>query len=57
MFRHLYPAFAAVARERSELIRAKVSLAEENWHTSFTKVIDNAIVGSFEEERLVSSGA
>jgi hypothetical protein len=56
MFRHLYPPFVAVARERSELIRAKVSLEEENWHTSYTKVIDNAIVGSFEEDEQGPSG-
>lgn len=46
IFLELFPLFAHVARTIPDPIQAHVRLGEENWHTSFTKVIDSAIIGA-----------
>jgi hypothetical protein len=46
IFIHLFPSFvrASIALEKD--IQSKIDLSKENWHTSFTKVIDNAVIGA-----------
>jgi len=46
IFVELFPLFVRVARRIPDHIQAHVRLNEENWHTSFTKVIDSAIIGA-----------
>lgn len=43
---HVFPAFISVSTQWREFIQSKVDLSVENWHTSFTKVLDNAIIGA-----------
>jgi hypothetical protein len=49
IFKHLYPAFFRVSSRLQDKIIGDVSLSSENWNTSFTKVIDNAIIGAMLE--------
>ena len=46
ILRVIFPHFAQVARMQTEAILSRVDLRTENWHTSPTKVIDNAIIGA-----------
>lgn len=46
IFTELFPCFAQVAKAIPSQIQGYVRLGQENWHTSFTKVIDSAIVGA-----------
>ena len=46
IFAHLLPCYLKVARARKTEIHGRIDLSHENWHTSLTKVIDNAIVGA-----------
>lgn len=46
IFARLFPAFVQVSSQVAPYIHGKVDRRMENWHTSFTKVIDNAIIGA-----------
>ena len=46
IFEHLFPAFVRIAAALSVKLERMVDLTEENWHTSTTKVIDNALLGA-----------
>jgi hypothetical protein len=46
IFKYLYPHLIKVAQSKQDFIIDKINLDEENWNTSFTKIIDNAIIGS-----------
>ena len=46
IFKYLFPAFVRVATCLSSRLVQIVDLHEENWHTSPTKVIDNALIGA-----------
>ena len=45
IFKHLYPKFVEISKELESHIKAKVDPNSDNWNTSFTKIIDNAIIG------------
>lgn len=47
VFSLLFPCFIQIASATRDLVQNKIDLSTENWHTSFTKVIDNAILGAF----------
>jgi hypothetical protein len=46
IFTYLYPKFVEISKELENHIKAKVDLNSDNWNTSFTKIIDNGIIGS-----------
>lgn len=46
IFKILYVNFVNIAIAKRDFILEKINMNEENWNTSFTKVIDNAIIGS-----------
>jgi len=46
IFKVLFQYFVDISKSITSEIQSKVSLVSENWHSSFTKVIDNAIIGS-----------
>jgi hypothetical protein len=49
VFAQIYPCYVQVAHVHQEEIRKRINLDQENWYTSFTKVIDNAVVGASKE--------
>ncbi len=49
IFKHLYPAFFRISNRLRDKIIRTINLSNENWNTSFTKVIDNAIIGAMLE--------
>jgi len=49
IFKYLFPAFVQVATRLSSKLVQIVDLHEENWHTSPTKIIDNALTGTMLE--------
>ena len=46
IFVHLFPSFVRVSTTLAKDIQGKIDISKENWHTSFTKVIDNAVIGA-----------
>jgi len=46
IFKHIYPSFIKISTRLQDKITGVVNLSSENWHTSFTKVIDNTIIGA-----------
>lgn len=46
IFVHLFPSFVRVSIAVEKDIQSKIDTSRENWHTSFTKVIDNAVIGA-----------
>lgn len=44
--RYLFPLFARIAAEKKAFIHSAINLKYENWDTSLTKVIDNAVIGA-----------
>ena len=47
IFPHLFRPFVKIANSCRDVIKSNIDNINENWNTSFTKVIDNAIIGSF----------
>ena len=46
IFSILFPCFIDIPSSLEHKIIRLINLSSENWHTSFTKVIDNAIIGA-----------
>jgi hypothetical protein len=46
IWQFLFPAFVDAAAQLSTRLTQLVDLHEENWYTSPTKVLDNAIIGA-----------
>jgi hypothetical protein len=46
IFIHLFPCFVRVSKTLEKEIKSKIDINKENWYTSFTKVIDNAVIGA-----------
>jgi hypothetical protein len=46
IFVRLFPSFVRVSTALAKNIQSKIDISRENWHTSFTKVIDNAVIGA-----------
>ena len=46
IFKYLFPAFVKISATLRDKINKAVNLSNEDWNTSFTKVIDNAIIGA-----------